>query len=124
MVGGFSQGGITAGAFAQDFSGTFQIQQVVTIGAPIGKFDIPTKVHLLAYEASDDPVPRLEGASNPTSPNWQTVTGDDGGGMPGSHNPIDYANVAANGTQPDDPSTLSQFFNEGGKQVYDYYATK
>jgi hypothetical protein len=39
MVAGFSQGGITAGAFAHDYSSQHNIQQIVTAGAPIGRFD-------------------------------------------------------------------------------------
>src|SRR5665811_1309385 len=101
MVGGFSQGGITAGAFARDYSDQYHVQQVVTIGAPMARIRIPPTVQVLSYEANDDPVPRLDGANNPNTTNWQTITGDDGGGfgVPGSHNPVDYANMAATGQQ-------------------------
>jgi malonyl CoA-acyl carrier protein transacylase len=35
MVAGFSQGGITAGAFAQDYSSQYNIQRIVTAGGVI-----------------------------------------------------------------------------------------
>ena len=125
MVAGFSQGGITAGAFAQDYTGQYNIQQVVTAGAPIGRFDIPNSVHVLSYESTADPVPRLDGANNPTTSNWQTIHADDGGTGPfSSHSDLLYAKMA--GGNPPDASlqaNLNQFFGNNG-QAIDYYATK
>jgi len=125
MLAGFSQGGITAAAFAQDYSGQFNIQQLVTAGAPIGRFDIPSSVNVLAYESTADPVPRLDGTENPTGSNWQTIHADDrGGGAAGSHNDVLYATMAA-GNPPDaaQQASISQFLGGDGK-VLDYYATK
>ena len=125
MIAGFSQGGITAGAFAQDYHGQYNIKQVVTAGAPIGRFDIPSSVHVLSYESTADPVPRLDGTDNPATSNWQTVHADDGGGgLVGSHNDLLYAKMAA-GNPPDasQQASLNQFFGDNG-QVTDYYATK
>jgi hypothetical protein len=125
MVAGFSQGGITAGAFAQDYSGQYNIQQVVTAGAPIGRFDIPSSVHVLSYESTADPVPRLDGANNPTTSTWQTVHADDGGTGPGgSHSDLLYAKMAA-GNPPDasQQASLNRFLGDNG-HVTDYYATK
>jgi poly(3-hydroxybutyrate) depolymerase len=125
MVAGFSQGGITAGAFAQDYSSQYNIQQIVTAGAPIGRFDIPSSVHVLSYESTADPVPRLDGTNNPTGSNWQTVHADDGGTGPGgSHSDLLYAKMAAN-NPPDaaQQTNLNQFLSGNG-HITDYYASK
>jgi len=123
MVAGFSQGGITAAAFAQDFNNKYDIKQVVTIGAPIANFSIPESVHVLAYESADDVMPRLDGRENPQSPNWQTIKGDDGGGFPGSHDAILYSKLAATAQQPNDPSIIAQFLSPMST-ITDYYAVK
>lgn len=120
MLAGFSQGGITAGAFAQNYSSTYDVQQVVTVGAPIGGFDIPSNVSVIAYEADLDPVPRLDGAPNPST--WDTHPGDNGGGMPGSHDDLHYAQMATD-DPPSGSNNLDQFL-DANSTITDYYATK
>jgi dienelactone hydrolase len=70
MLTGFSLGGITAGAIAAEPHG-YNIQQVVTAGAPIGGMNIPSATHVTAFEARQDAVPTLDGAANPSS--WTTI---------------------------------------------------
>ena len=120
MVAGFSQGGITAGAFAESFSGKYNIQQVVTIGAPIGRFDIPEQVNVIAYESKLDPVVILDGRNNPAG--WETIRGDNGGGFPGSHNAITYSQMAAD-IPPARPNNLDTFFDHGSTST-EYFGVK
>jgi hypothetical protein len=70
LMAGFSLGGITAAALASDNSG-YNIQQVVTAGSPIARFEIPKSVGVLAYEFEQDLVPALDGRPNPAR--WNTV---------------------------------------------------
>jgi poly(3-hydroxybutyrate) depolymerase len=67
---GFSLGGITAAALASDNT-DYNIQQVVTAGSPIARFDIPESVGVLAYESTQDVMPALDGGTNPSR--WKTV---------------------------------------------------
>ncbi|TFC26040.1 hypothetical protein E3O25_11720 [Cryobacterium sp. TMT1-3] len=77
MLAGFSQGGIVAAAFAENRSDTYNVVQVLTAGSPIGNFDIPHDISVIASEA--DPVSGADGTQNPER--WETLTADNGGGV-------------------------------------------
>ncbi len=78
MLTGHSQGGITAASIASDPAVVreLNIQSVVTGGSPIGRFDIDPSVSVLSVEHEQDPVPMLDGTSNPDRPQWTTVRRD------------------------------------------------
>jgi hypothetical protein len=72
QLDGFSLGGITAAAIAADPNG-FNITEIHTAGAPIGRMEIPAHTRVVALEATQDPVPALDGARN--QPRWTTIRG-------------------------------------------------
>lgn len=83
MVGGHSQGGITAAAIASnpDYQEDFNITSVYTAGSPIARFDLPEDVSVLSLEYEEDVVPKLDARDNPSRSHWLTVTdslGDEG----------------------------------------------
>jgi hypothetical protein len=45
----------------------------VTFAAPIGRFEIYSKIKVLAYEFANDPVAKLDLKDNPKSSNWETI---------------------------------------------------
>lgn len=57
---GFSQGGIMAGNLGADSSLPYKTVGVVTNGAPIDNFDIPSSVPVLQVEHASDPVAKLD----------------------------------------------------------------
>jgi len=123
MVAGFSQGGITAAAFAQHESDAYNIVQVLTAGAPMANFDIPDGVSVIAYES--DPVSSFDGRANPET--WETITaGNGGGGGFGSHNALKYAHLAdSSAGSPQKPNNLGLFLGlDEESDISDYYATK
>ena len=78
MLVGHSQGGILAASLASSarFRAAHHVTDVVTMGAPIGRFPIPAGVTVLSLEHSQDPVPRLDAVPNPDRASWTTVTRD------------------------------------------------
>jgi hypothetical protein len=103
MLTGHSQGGITAAALASDagFRDEFDVRAVVTGGSPIGRYDIPDSVAVLALEHDQDAVPLLEGRGNPDRPHWLTVGRDISGSplqVPSEEDPGDLT------TLPDGPA--------------------
>ena len=123
MVAGFSQGGITAAAFAESQSGTYNIVQVLTAGSSTSNFDIPQKVSVIAYEA--DPVGSFDGRANPDA--WETITANNGGGNGfGSHDVLRYAKLADSPMgAPQRKNNLSLFLGLSADSVIsDYYAIK
>jgi len=129
MLSGFSLGGITAGSMAADSHG-HNVQQVVTAGAPIGRFDIPASTEVTAFEADGDPVARLDGVENARG----TVAGppatlDGVNGLdadllgPGDiHNANRYAMMAQQSGANSSPD-FDQFF-KGEQKATDYYGTR
>lgn len=74
MIGGHSQGGITAAAIASNPAyADYNIRSVYTAGSPIARFDIPDDVSVLSLEYEEDVVPKLDGRDNPSQSNWLTV---------------------------------------------------
>lgn len=138
LLTGFSLGGITAGAIAAGNDGEFNIQQVATAGAPIGRMDIPSTVHVTALESSQDAIPKLDGATNPTDwgagiKNQETarIGGEDRSttfSPANVHDAARYAQMAQNYSKEVDPG-LQQFLArpEGENQsmtVSDYQAVR
>jgi hypothetical protein len=128
MMTGFSLGGITAGAIAADPHG-YNVQQLVTAGAPIGGMNIPSSIHVTALEATQDFVPTLDGKENPSS--WTTLRegghalADANGSMSpwGVHSANQYGVMAKeNPTVNTDPA-IGGFF-QGKLTVTDYYASR
>jgi pimeloyl-ACP methyl ester carboxylesterase len=78
MAVGYSQGGIVAAALAADpaVQDEFAVRQVLTVGAPVSRFDIPPDVQVLSIEHGADFVPQLDGDRNPDRPHWATVERD------------------------------------------------
>jgi pimeloyl-ACP methyl ester carboxylesterase len=107
MLVGHSLGGMTAAALAADpaFRRRFNVTQVVTAGAPIGRFEVPAGVQVLAVENRNDLVPALEGADNPDRANVTTLTFSADKGLLGKNHSLreTYAPAAAD-LPADDPS--------------------
>ncbi len=72
---GFSQGGLSALALAADprVREICTPRAVVTAGSPTATQRPPGGVSVLSVEHDGDPVPALDGASNPDLPGWTTV---------------------------------------------------
>lgn len=75
MLTGHSQGGIVAATLAADpaLVERLNITSLVTGGSPIARMPIDPSVSVLSVEHVQDPVPMLDGASNPDQTNWTTV---------------------------------------------------
>lgn len=104
---GFSQGGIMAGNLGSDSHHGYNTVGIVTNGAPIDHFDIPSNIPVLQVQHALDPVPVFDGSYVPNQgPNVDWVYGNvvtaDG---------VDFAPHNA-GTYSD---TLQQYINQGGQ---------
>ena len=107
MLVGHSLGGMTAAALAADptFRRRFNVTQVVTAGAPIGRFAVPAGVQVLAVENRNDLIPALDGADNPDRANVTTMTFSDNKGTMGENHSLRDAYAAAAADLPaGDPS--------------------
>ena len=119
MVAGFSQGGITAAAFAVTHRHDYDVRQVVTIGAPIGRFkDLPAHTRVLAYEFTDDVVPDVDHVRNPGRPGWETIR------VPGGRHSAALYGDAAKDHPPQRRNHLDEFLGSGSTGVTDYYAVR
>jgi len=107
MLVGHSLGGMTAAALAADpaFRRRFNVTQVVTAGAPIGRFEVPAGVQVLAVGNRNDLVPALDGADNPDRANVTTLTfSADKGSLGENHSLRDAYAAAAADLPTGDPS--------------------
>ena len=75
VLNGYSQGGIHAANLAgnAEFRARYDVDQIVTVGAPVGKMEIPADVRALHLEHVDDVVPAADGVRNPATPNRVTA---------------------------------------------------
>lgn len=75
LLVGYSQGGLTSMALAEDaaFRSEFSPQAVLTVGAPLAGFDPPEEIQVLSIEHAEDLVTVVDGAPNPATPSWTTV---------------------------------------------------
>jgi hypothetical protein len=81
MLVGHSQGGMVSASLAADpdFARQFNVQHVVTAGAPTAQVPhLPDGTHGLHLENRGDAVPLLDGEDNPDQPHRTTVAFDDG----------------------------------------------
>lgn len=78
LLVGHSQGGMVAAQLAAQLSGSgqFTVCDVLCVGSPIARIDLPAGVHVLALENCADPVPQLDGNRNSDSSDVVTVTVD------------------------------------------------
>jgi len=76
IISGFSQGGLTAGLFAQNYASKYQVSQIITFGAPIGRYKIPSNTKAISLEFEDDEVTYMDGKENPK--NINTIKVKDG----------------------------------------------
>ncbi|TFD14349.1 hypothetical protein E3T35_02850 [Cryobacterium sp. TMT1-2-2] len=134
MLAGFSLGGITAGLMSSDpwMNQHYNITNVVTAGASIGNFDIPSGVNVLSFEHTGDLVPAGDGSDNPATTNQVTVHADPPG-MGDHTEPHDAAKYAVtagefqgSGNPNADTFTGSakDFFIGDDVTVHDYAATR
>jgi hypothetical protein len=87
MLVGHSQGGMVSTSLAadRDFTRHFNVQHVVTAGAPTAQVaELPAGTHGLHLENRGDVVPLLDGEDNPDQPHRTTVAFD-----AGSHDVVD-----------------------------------
>lgn len=80
LLVGHSQGGMVAASLAAQAArtGRYSIRDVVTVGSPIAKIDVPVGVRVLSLENRDDPIPQLDGGRNQDTRDVVTVTVDTG----------------------------------------------
>ncbi|WEV77867.1 hypothetical protein O9K63_14925 [Janibacter cremeus] len=139
LLGGRSQGGLTAAALAADphFRRRFRVTHVVTAGAPVAGLDVPDDVSVLSLEHTEDPVAGLDGADNSDREDWVTVErrvadllGPDDGATD-AHATELYAQTARLVDESDDPSLAAwragadAFLDgEGGDPVVIDYAVE
>ncbi|WP_420829115.1 alpha/beta hydrolase [Bifidobacterium miconisargentati] len=72
---GHSQGGIVAASIASDWQDEFNVKHIVTAGSPIANHPVPEGTWVTSVEIEDELVAALDGASNPATPNWLTISG-------------------------------------------------
>jgi pimeloyl-ACP methyl ester carboxylesterase len=115
MLVGHSQGGIVATDAANHFvsSGQFNVTHVVTLGAPVGRLDVPDSVAMLSVENRNDVVAHLDAADNPDAPNRTTVEyADDHANVGDNHAlRVSYAPAARSLDASGDPSVVA--FRDG-----------
>jgi hypothetical protein len=110
MLIGHSQGGIVATDAADHFvsSGQFNVTHVVTLGAPVGRLEVPDSVSMLSVENHNDVVAHLDAADNPDTPNRTTVSfDDDHGSILENHSLPTYATAARALDASTDPSVVA-----------------
>ena len=140
MLVGHSQGGIVAmNAAAHSATSAFpyNVTHVVTAGSPVAGIHPPPNVQVLSIENKYDLVPHLDGSSNPSSPNWTTVTFENqhhsvGGNhsLTGDNNSGNYIQFADQIDTSSDPSvnafmnSANGFFNGVSATSEMYQATR
>ena len=72
---GHSQGGIVAAAIASDMADRYTFEHVVTCGSPVANHPIPERTWVTSVEIDDELVAALDGAANPATENWLTISG-------------------------------------------------
>ena len=98
MLVGHSQGGMVSTSLAADpdFARQFNVQHVVTAGAPTAQVpDLPPGTSAIHFENRGDAVPLLDGEDNPDQRDRTTVKFDDGGSdIAGNHDMDHYVRGA------------------------------
>ncbi|QPK94112.1 hypothetical protein HCQ94_06010 [Actinomyces sp. zg-332] len=72
---GHSQGGIIATQIASSnqINKNYNVVSLTTFGSPTGNYDIPNKIQSMHFENLSDPVPALDGKTNPVTESRTTV---------------------------------------------------
>lgn len=128
VLTGFSQGGIMAGHLASDPSFPYNTTGIITNGAPIQTFDIPSKVAVVSFEHPKDPVSMLDGPFNTDvfdDPNHHRVVLEDRGIDPlQNHNNDNYVESINNfqAQNPDAYNAMWQQLGLDGTQVVEHQA--
>ncbi len=131
LLVGHSLGGLAGVQMASDptFREQFHPVGLVTAGSPVGGFDVPADVEVVALEHADDWVPVLDGSPNPDRPTLTTVTAPTPWGL-GPHDLAGYQQTAAAVDASDDPSLLAarerlaEFLGAPTFEVADYAAVR
>jgi hypothetical protein len=124
LLAGHSLGGIVSAGLASspEFTRRHRVTHVVTMGSPVARMPVPSDIQVLSMEHSQDPVPRLEGHSNPDRRSWVTVTRDLRGDSDrvstgsGAHAIFEYVETAAAVDASTDASV--QEWREGSRQFF------
>lgn len=107
---GHSQGGMTAVHLADDpdFTDRFNVQHVVTAGAPTAQVPhLSDDIQVLSLENQGDLVPLTDGEDNPDQPNRTTVRFDHPtGSVGGNHSMGSYTEGGGLVDDSDDPSLV------------------
>lgn len=116
VITGYSQGGIHAANLAIDprIAQTYDVEYVVTTGAPIGGTPLPDDVRGLHLEHEDDMVPGLDGRPNPETSNQVTVhlggyspgTNMDAGGFGAAHQLGNYSALSGELVTSSEPNIV------------------
>lgn len=117
MLAGHSQGGIAAAALAsnREFTDRYAVSSVLTVGAPVGDFQVGDRISVMSLEHPTDITPGLDGNPNPAGPRHTTVSRDllssddpadvwAGHSIAGSHRLDAYGRTAALVDGSDHPS--------------------
>lgn len=126
MLVGHSQGGLVAiSAAERSKSGKFPffVEKVVTFGSPVGLNQSKNLPEILSVENKNDLVPKLDGKSNPSAPNWRTFEGEVDGDPISAHLMESYRQIAV---EIDQGSSAVDFVNfaEGDATVSYYELTQ
>ena len=96
MLVGYSQGGLVAAQLArQSMAGQldYRVEQIVTVGSPIGANSAVSLPNVLSIENKSDFVPHLDLISNPNAPNWVTLERDVAGDPVQAHEMAAYMQI-------------------------------
>lgn len=129
MLDGFSLGGITAASIAANDT-EYNITQLMTVGAPIGNFDLPEDLQVVELASDQDIVAAIDGATSGSN-HTGTVIGGDAPPLEGeppfvdpgaAHDPVRYARMASEAElTPDQQAEISSYLD--GLPV-DYFARR
>jgi len=96
MLVGYSQGGLIAAQLArQAMAGqlNYRVEQIVTVGSPIGANSADSLPNVLSIENKSDFVHHLDLISNPNAPSWLTLERDVPGHPVQAHEMVAYAQI-------------------------------
>jgi hypothetical protein len=122
MLGGFSQGGLLSGLFAQRFQSDYNIEEVVSLGAPISGFLIPEKTNVLSLKYENDPIAFLDrgiAGEKFKRKSWETLYAKGG-----FHSTDLYIKGVNDGSFKIEQKHHFDRYLSGNLDMTDYYVTK